>query len=98
LFRWKRSVETLLQRLTPVGAAATIGGLGGDLDGNGRMIDDPATADTGAGIGAIIDIGAYEYPGGLAKPDFDLDGDVDLSDYGVFLDCYNGPNNPPACE
>jgi hypothetical protein len=35
-----------------------------------------------------------------AKPpapgDFDLDGDVDLSDYGQFLDCYNGPGNPPA--
>jgi hypothetical protein len=35
-----------------------------------------------------------------AKPpapgDFDLDGDVDLSDYGQFLDCYNGPGKPPA--
>jgi hypothetical protein len=29
-------------------------------------------------------------------PDFDDDGDVDLSDYGIFLDCYNGPGNPPA--
>jgi hypothetical protein len=28
--------------------------------------------------------------------DFDYDGDVDLSDYGVFLSCYNGPANPPA--
>lgn len=33
--------------------------------------------------------------------DFDEDGDVDLSDFGYFLGCYNGPNHPPAqsgCE
>jgi hypothetical protein len=30
--------------------------------------------------------------------DFDQDCDVDLADYGKFLDCYNGPNRPPACE
>jgi hypothetical protein len=28
--------------------------------------------------------------------DYDVDGDVDLSDYGAFLTCYNGPGNPPA--
>jgi hypothetical protein len=28
--------------------------------------------------------------------DFDNDNDVDLTDYGAFLDCYNGPNKPPA--
>jgi hypothetical protein len=28
--------------------------------------------------------------------DFDNDGDVDLTDYGTFLSCYNGPNQPPA--
>jgi hypothetical protein len=27
----------------------------------------------------------------------DGDGDVDLSDYGGSLNCYNGPANPPAC-
>jgi uncharacterized lipoprotein YddW (UPF0748 family) len=33
--------------------------------------------------------------------DFDGDGDVDLSDYGDLLYCYNGPNNPlpvPGCD
>jgi PKD repeat protein len=30
-----------------------------------------------------------------AASDFDRDGDVDLSDYGDFLFCYNGPNRPP---
>jgi subtilisin family serine protease len=27
--------------------------------------------------------------------DFDDDGDIDLADYGVFLSCYNGANQPP---
>jgi hypothetical protein len=30
--------------------------------------------------------------------DFDHDGDVDLSDFGVFQGCFNGPNRPPACS
>lgn len=30
------------------------------------------------------------------KPDFDDDGDVDLSDFGHFQACFNGPNQPPA--
>jgi sulfatase modifying factor 1 len=30
--------------------------------------------------------------------DFDSDSDVDLSDYGVFLSCYNGPGRPPAAR
>jgi hypothetical protein len=30
--------------------------------------------------------------------DLDTDGDVDLGDYGAFLSCYNGPNNPLACQ
>jgi hypothetical protein len=32
----------------------------------------------------------------FVAPDFDTDNDVDLTDYGTFLACYNGPNNPPA--
>jgi len=27
--------------------------------------------------------------------DFDVDGDVDLADFGHFQDCANGPNRPP---
>lgn len=47
----------------------------------------------------IVDLSGY----GLADPapDFDEDGDVDLSDFSHFLSCYNGPNRPPAnadCE
>ncbi|MBN1488954.1 MAG: SUMF1/EgtB/PvdO family nonheme iron enzyme [Phycisphaerae bacterium] len=30
-------------------------------------------------------------------PDFDYDGDVDLTDFSVFASCFNGPNRPPAC-
>jgi hypothetical protein len=43
--------------------------------------------------GALIPLGT---PG-----DYDDDGDVDLTDYGEFLSCYNGPANPPGapdCE
>jgi hypothetical protein len=39
----------------------------------------------------------YDWP--LA--DFDRDTDVDMTDYGGWLSCYNGPNKPPAtygCE
>ena len=32
-----------------------------DLAGANRFLDDPATADTGAGTAPIVDIGAYEY-------------------------------------
>ena len=30
--------------------------------------------------------------------DLDADGDVDLTDFGVFQGCFNGPNRPPMCE
>ena len=34
-----------------------------------------------------------------ATGDFDLDGDVDLADFGLFQACFNGPNQPPpACN
>ncbi|MBN1488955.1 MAG: hypothetical protein JXA69_03470 [Phycisphaerae bacterium] len=52
----------------------------------------------GAGVGAIIDMGAYEFPGGLPGADLDINGDVDLADFGVFASCFNGPNRPPMCE
>jgi M6 family metalloprotease-like protein len=32
---------------------------------------------------------------GPCPADFNADGDVDLSDYGFFLSCFNGPNHPP---
>jgi hypothetical protein len=69
----------------------------------------PYTVSTAAGGAAVVDqSGLYTlYPpadlihGGFTIDvvidcDHDNDGDVDLTDYGAFLDCYNGPNNPPA--
>lgn len=35
-------------------------------------------------------------PPGVAVADRDLDGDVDLADFGLFLACFNGPQRPPA--
>jgi hypothetical protein len=52
----------------------------------------------GGGIPADFserDLSSYG-SGALPPGDFDGDGDVDLSDYGEFLGCYNGPGNPPA--
>lgn len=36
-------------------------GIGLDLDGNPRRVDDPATPDTGVGPVPIVDMGAYEF-------------------------------------
>ncbi len=57
-----------------------------DLARHWRFVDDPATADTGAGDPPIIDMGAYEYRPG----DGDGDGDADLIDYDAFLNCVTG--------
>jgi hypothetical protein len=68
-----------------------------DLGGGLRFVDDPAAVDTGAGAGPVVDIGAYErYP--ESRSDFDGDRDVDMSDFGHFDGCFNGPNRPAACE
>ncbi len=46
-----------------------------------------------------VDMGADEY---TPNPDFDGDGDVDLTDFTVFQACFNGPNQPvpppPVCN
>ncbi len=56
-------------------------GIGTDLDGNPRFVDDPATKDTGNGDPPIGDIGAYEFQanaGGCTRdPQWICDGDVD---------------------
>ena len=38
-----------------------------------------------------------EYAGGCEDADFDQDGFVGDLDIGLFLNCMNGPNRPPAC-
>jgi hypothetical protein len=48
---------------------------------------------TGAPLTIKVKIAGPSGPACNTPPqDADDDGDVDLSDYGVFLDCYNGPN------
>jgi hypothetical protein len=66
----------------------------------------PGAGQTNAGVYDVVVSGAtcgqlISAPAWLTvnlRQDFDDDGDVDLTDYGEFLDCYNGPNKPPACS
>ena len=57
-----------------------------DLDGHARVLDDPATGDTGVGFPAVIDMGAYEFGSSPPCPaDFDGDRDVRASDLAQLL-------------
>lgn len=60
-----------------------------DLDGNARRIDDPNTADLGAGTAPIVDIGAYEFapPCDLVS-DLNGDGEVSIADLAILLSNY----------
>jgi hypothetical protein len=58
-----------------------------DLDGNPRRMDDPATADTGAGTPPIVDMGAYE-----SYVDCEPNGVADILE----SDC-NGDGLPDPC-
>ncbi len=49
--------------------SAVPAGLTTDLDGNPRLVDTSAVADTGSGTPPIVDRGAYEYQG---KPDLEV--------------------------
>lgn len=53
-----------------------------DLDGNARVVDDPATTDTGVGFPEVIDLGAFEFGSKLPGCTADSNGDgiVDVSD------------------
>lgn len=61
-----------------------------DLAGAARLLDDPTTANTGAGTPPIVDLGAYEYflP---VLGDLDRNGRVDAYDLTVFCACTTGP-------
>jgi hypothetical protein len=71
--------------------AAVPSGVTTDLDGRDRIVDATGTHT------ATVDMGAYEAPVCGAPPqDIDLDGDVDLVDFGAFQACFAGPNHPYA--
>jgi hypothetical protein len=72
------------------------GGLTGatstDLGGNPRAVDDPAAADTGAGVPPWLDRGAYERQAPLCgNSDFNGDGDIGTdADIEAFFACLAG--------
>jgi hypothetical protein len=68
-------------------AYATAGGGATDVMGLARTVDDCATADSGNGSPAFLDMGAYEYAG-TTSPDSDGDGAPD--------DCDACPNRKPG--
>jgi len=47
--------------------------------------------------GPVVSPGAPVNAVGCPLVDLDLDGDVDLDDFGLFQACFNGPNRPPKC-
>lgn len=75
---------------TPAAAAVLTTAV--DVGGTARLVDDPASADTGVAIlGATIDIGAFEAqpadePACLA--DLNDDGILDLADIGLFVSAF----------
>lgn len=59
-----------------------------DLGGDPRFIDDPDSRDSGLGSCPLSDMGAYEFPVGLAQccpADFDQDGEIGPSDLATLL-------------
>ncbi|MFH1108919.1 MAG: right-handed parallel beta-helix repeat-containing protein [Planctomycetota bacterium] len=65
-----------------------------DLAGGPRVVDDPATADTGVPGSGVVDMGAYEF-----QPDCNANGISDASDIasGTSADC-NANGVPDECE
>jgi hypothetical protein len=75
-------------RLLPVSACIDAGntatvllGVFVDMDGNPRVVDDPASPDTGITLlGVTVDMGAYEFGPCVIEGDINCDGRVDLID------------------
>ncbi|MBN1492501.1 MAG: hypothetical protein JXA69_21490, partial [Phycisphaerae bacterium] len=62
------------------------------------MLGLPFETITSASTRANLMAQAMEFllPDTTVPADFDGDGDVDLTDFGVFSACFNGPNRPPV--
>jgi len=57
-----------------------------DLDGNQRIVDDPATTDTGVGFPEVVDMGAYEFGSSPALCISQLEGDINCDGIVNLLD------------
>jgi hypothetical protein len=76
-----------------------------DLDGNPRALDDPTAPDTGGGDCPIVDMGAYERPGGttgccaadITGPAGVPDDNVDALDFLLLIGQWGTPCTGP-CE
>ncbi len=69
----------------------------GDLDGNARFVDDPATRDTGLGEPPIVDMGAYEFQANVPG-DLDGDGTVGASDLLILLASWGPCDDCEDCD
>jgi parallel beta-helix repeat protein/predicted outer membrane repeat protein len=63
-----------------------IAGFPFDLDGNQRIVDDPATTDTGVGFPEVVDMGAYEFGSSPAPCISQLEGDINCDGIVNLLD------------
>ncbi len=67
----------------------------GDLDGNARFVDDPATGDTGQGAAPVVDMGSYEYQISDCLGDVTDDGEVDVLDLLAILAAWGATGDMP---
>jgi hypothetical protein len=79
--------------------AAVVAGTTIDLAGLARFVDDPAVADTGAGVAPLVDLGAYERQIPLCVADIDGSGTVGVSDLLSVIGAWGacGAPCPPSC-
>ncbi len=71
-----------------------------DLAGNPRLVDDPATPNTGIGPAPVVDMGAYEFQGESCYADCDQSTGPGVLDLFDFL-CFQGSfvsGEPYACD